>query len=70
MKITAGCRFRATEKRALTIFSPSPTYLEVREDAEMLKNAYPLSDATALASSVLPVPAVEVGAFMHPYHRG
>lgn len=56
MKITAGCRSRATVNKALTIFSPSPTYFEVREDAEMLKNVYPLSVATAFASMVLPVP--------------
>lgn len=56
MKTTAGCRSLATANKALTIFSPSPTYLEVREDAEMLKKVYPLSVATAFASIVLPVP--------------
>ena len=57
MKMTAGWCFLAAAKRALTIFSPSPTYLEVSEEAEMLKNAYPLSVATAFASIVLPVPS-------------
>lgn len=39
------------------IWHNSPRYLETRLDAEMEKKAKPDSDATALASSVLPVPA-------------
>ena len=33
-----SCLYLATAKRARTIFSPSPTHLEVRVDALMLKN--------------------------------
>ena len=32
----------ASEKRARTIFSPSPTHLDVSEDAEMLKKVAPI----------------------------
>ena len=40
-----------------TIFSPSPIHLEVSEDAEMAKNVARMLAATALPSSVFPVPA-------------
>jgi len=40
----------------LTNFSPSPTHLEVKEDAEILKNLYLLSFANAFASNVFPLP--------------
>ncbi|KAG8231883.1 hypothetical protein J437_LFUL009732 [Ladona fulva] len=51
MKIIDGCT-----KSALTNFSPSPTYLEVRLAALMLKNVALTSVATALANKVLPLP--------------
>ena len=40
-KITAGERWRATAKSALTIFSPSPIHLLVKLDAEIEKNVAP-----------------------------
>lgn len=40
----------------LTIFSPSPIHLLVRDDAEMEKNVASMFPATALPMSVLPVP--------------
>jgi len=56
MKMTAGCISLASAKRVRTSFSPSPTHLDVREDALMEKNLKPLDEATAFARSVLPVP--------------
>ena len=41
MKITLGSWTLATANNALTIFSPSPTHLEVKEDADMEKNVDP-----------------------------
>ncbi len=41
-------------------FSPSPKYLLVTLDALMLKNEKPDSVATAFASSVFPVPIVNL----------
>ena len=46
---------RGTSRR--TIFSPSPIHLEVSDDAEMAKNVARMFAATALPSSVFPVPA-------------
>lgn len=43
-------------KRRRTSFSDSPLYLEVRLEEDTLKKVVPHSVATALASSVLPVP--------------
>lgn len=37
MKITLGSFNRATENKARTSFSPSPTHFDVKELAEMLK---------------------------------
>lgn len=56
MKITAGAIQAATAKSVRTIFSPSPIHLEVREEAEMEKKVARMLEATALPSSVLPVP--------------
>mmetsp|Transcript_19975 Transcript_19975/g.51516 ORF Transcript_19975/g.51516 Transcript_19975/m.51516 type:complete len:339 (+) Transcript_19975:658-1674(+) len=56
MKMTEGCFCAAMAKRARTSFSPSPNIFEVSDDAEIEKNVAPDSAATALASSVLPVP--------------
>ena len=41
MKTTEGWWTLAMANKALTIFSPSPTHLEVRLDAEMEKNVEP-----------------------------
>jgi hypothetical protein len=46
----------ARQQLPLTSFSPSPTHLLVREAAEMAKKVALLSAASALASSVLPLP--------------
>lgn len=54
--MTLTCNSLATENRALTSFSPSPTYLDVRLAALMLKNVALHSVATARASNVLPLP--------------
>ena len=56
IKITAGCRERATAKRARTSFSLSPCHLEVNDDEETLKNVAFDWLATHLPISVLPVP--------------
>mmetsp|Transcript_41486 Transcript_41486/g.103662 ORF Transcript_41486/g.103662 Transcript_41486/m.103662 type:complete len:245 (-) Transcript_41486:97-831(-) len=56
MNTIEGSRCRATAKSALTSFSACPTHLEVRAEAEMLKNRQLHSVASALASRVLPVP--------------
>ncbi len=46
----------AIVNKVLTIFSPSPTHFDVREEAEMLKNVEFDSLAIALPIIVLPVP--------------
>ena len=52
-----GLSFLACSKSALKVFSDSPTYLDIKSDAEMLKNVPPcISVAQALAKNVLPVP--------------
>ena len=56
MKTIDGAASAASWKRHLTSFSPSPTHLLVRLAAEMLKNVARASLASALASSVLPLP--------------
>lgn len=50
------CNSLATAKRARTSFSPSPTYFDVKDEAEMLKKVDEASLATARASIVLPLP--------------
>lgn len=52
-----GCILRATENNARTSFSPSPTYFEVNDAAEILKNVAEHSVAMARANRVLPFPA-------------
>lgn len=47
---------RRHNRRARTSFSASPCHLEVREEAEMAKKVARASAASALASSVLPLP--------------
>jgi hypothetical protein len=49
MKIIEGCMARATPNNALTIFSPSPSHFDVREEALMLKKVAFDSAQTALA---------------------
>ena len=53
---TFGEGRKAEAKRARTSFSASPCHLEVRVEAEMLKKVASASDASAFASSVLPLP--------------
>ena len=48
-------------------FSDSPRHLELRLEDETLKNVVPHSVATALASSVLPVPGGPT--IIMPYNR-
>eukprot|EP00128_Syssomonas_multiformis_P005518 Colp12_sorted_trinity150504_noHs@13050 len=55
-KIVEGAWYRASSKSVRTSFSESPLHLLTTEAAEMLKNVVLHSLATALASSVLPVP--------------
>ena len=57
-----GWHCLAAANRARTSFSPSPTNLDVRVEAEMLKKAESDSLATALASIVLPFPAKNTAA--------
>jgi hypothetical protein len=40
MKITLGYSTLATANKVLTIFSPSPTHLEVKQLAEIEKNLH------------------------------
>lgn len=56
MKTMEGCISVATAKRVRTSFSPSPCHLDVSEEADMLKKVAFASAASALASSVLPLP--------------
>ena len=56
MKMIEGWHCLAAANKALTSFSPSPTYLLVKLLALMLKNDELDSEATALASMVLPLP--------------
>ena len=46
----------AASNRHLIIFSLSPRYLLINEEAEQLKNVDPFTPATALANIVFPVP--------------
>ncbi|KAH3666500.1 hypothetical protein OGAPHI_003496 [Ogataea philodendri] len=55
-KIIDGASRLANWNSALTSFSDSPKYLEVKEDAEIEKKVDFDSVATARASMVLPVP--------------
>ncbi len=56
MNMTLGCFIYATLNKVRTIFSPSPIYFDVREEAEILKNVAYASAAIALPIIVLPVP--------------
>ena len=56
MKMMHGAFFLACPKRSRTRDAPTPTNISTNSDPETEKNGTPLSPATALASSVLPVP--------------
>ena len=56
MKMMLGWHCLAAANSALTSFSPSPTNLLVRLEAEMLKKEEEDSEATARASIVFPLP--------------
>jgi hypothetical protein len=56
IKTTDGWWIAAIANIVLTIFSPSPTHLEVSVDAEILKNVDFDYAAIAFPSKVLPVP--------------
>ena len=56
IKIMQGACFLACSNRSRTRAAPAPTNNSTNSDPEMLKNDTPASPATALASSVLPVP--------------
>lgn len=56
MKIVEGWLQRAISKRTRRPFSDSPWYLDISDEAEMLKKTVLHSCATALASIVFPVP--------------
>ena len=56
MKITAGRLARASANRRRMRAAPSPANISTNAAADCEKNSAPDSFATALASSVLPVP--------------
>ena len=56
MKMIAGEASLAVLKRSRTREAPMPTIASTNSDAEIEKNGTSASPATALASSVLPVP--------------
>ena len=54
--IIEGAHKRAASNRHRTIFSLSPLYFDISEEAEQLKKVLELISATALANKVFPVP--------------
>ena len=56
MKMIAGALSRASLNRRRIRAAPRPANISMNEEADWLKNLAPDSWATALASSVLPVP--------------
>ncbi len=56
MKMTAGSCLRASSNRRRMRAAPRPANISTNEEADCEKNCAPDSCATALASSVLPVP--------------
>jgi hypothetical protein len=56
IKIMLGLLIYATANKVLIIFSLSPTHFDIKVLADILKNVDLHSDATALASIVLPFP--------------
>lgn len=52
-----GLYFLAISNKAFNVFYDYPTYLDIKSDAEILKNVPPcISVAQAFAKNVLPVP--------------
>jgi hypothetical protein len=57
MKIMLGRSFLAIWNKAFRVFSDCPTYLDIKSEAETLKNVPPFCYvAQALAKYVFPVP--------------
>jgi hypothetical protein len=56
MKMMQGLDCFACSNRSRTREAPTPTNISTKSDPEMEKKGTPASPATALASSVLPVP--------------
>ena len=56
MKMIAGADLRALRNRSRTRAAPTPTSDSTKSEPDSEKNAASASPATALASSVLPVP--------------
>ena len=56
MKMMAGAFSRACSNRSRTRAAPTPTNISTNSEPEIEKNGTLASPATALASSVLPVP--------------
>ena len=56
MKMMQGATFAASLNRSRTRLAPTPTNISTKPEPLMEKNGTPASPATALASSVLPVP--------------
>ncbi len=56
MKMIAGAALRALRKRSRTLAAPTPTNDSTKSEPDSEKKAASASPATALASSVLPVP--------------
>ena len=56
MKMIAGCALRASRNRRRMRAAPRPANISTNDDADCEKKCAPDSWATALASSVLPVP--------------
>ncbi len=56
MKTMQGARSLACSNRSRTRAAPTPTNISTNSEPESEKNGTPASPATALASSVLPVP--------------
>ena len=56
MKMMQGALLLAFSKRSRTREAPTPTNISTKSEPDIEKNGTPASPATALASSVLPVP--------------
>ena len=56
IKMIAGATLLASWNRSRTRLAPTPTNISTKSEPEMEKNGTRASPATALASSVLPVP--------------
>ena len=56
MKMMQGAWALPCSKRSRTRLAPTPTNISTKSEPDIEKNGRPASPATALASSVLPVP--------------